>query len=334
MKPLITVIVPCYNIQDKVQKCINSITSQTYKNLEVIVLDDGSRDDTYSKVSELVNTDKRIVAIKKNNTGVSSTRNAGIEQSHGDYIMFVDGDDYIDCNYIESFVDAMDANTDIVIGGLTYVGGYTHSIIEDVFSCGYDQYICKHYLRSIKERTIFGPVNKLYRASIIKEKNVRFRENLEIREDGIFVLDFLKYCNYITGIKESRYYYIQSDVGTSLVGKFHENEIDINMMYYRMLLDPISVKMVDDSVIKVLNQMLLNMDITSIYKLFCSKNFNSLYRIKYINKVINNNGFKKARRQLLKVDCKAALKYYRPAIVVYAINAVKATKNIRRRINK
>lgn len=92
----ISVIVPAYNCQDTIERCINSIQKQTFNNLEIIIVNDGSSDNTEAKIKELQDKDGRIIAISIPNGGVSHARNTGIDKASGDYITFVDSDDYID----------------------------------------------------------------------------------------------------------------------------------------------------------------------------------------------------------------------------------------------
>ena len=98
--PLITVIVPAYNAEATIERCINSIIKQTYNNLEVIIVNDGSTDNTQTVCENMAKKDTRINVINKENEKVSKTRNRGIEEATGDYIVFVDSDDYIQNNMI------------------------------------------------------------------------------------------------------------------------------------------------------------------------------------------------------------------------------------------
>ncbi len=114
MMKLISVIVPVYNVKEHIEQCVNSITGQTYKNLEIILVDDGSKDSSGEICDKLAKEDARIHVIHKQNGGVSSARNAGLDYAHGEYIAFVDGDDYIDETMYEKLLSKMDADIDIV----------------------------------------------------------------------------------------------------------------------------------------------------------------------------------------------------------------------------
>ena len=113
-KNTISIIVPVYNIKNEIQRCVHSIIAQTYKAIEIILVDDGSTDGSYEIIDEIARTDKRIIVIHKNNGGVTSARLEGVINSTGEWIGFVDGDDYIEPNMYEELIkNALDYNADI-----------------------------------------------------------------------------------------------------------------------------------------------------------------------------------------------------------------------------
>ena len=119
---LVSVIIPAYNIEDYIGRCLDSIISQTYKNLEIIVVDDGSRDYTGEILDNYAKKDRRIKVIHKENGGVSSARNKGIEAAEGDYIGFIDGDDLIEPEMYKTLVDLLEEeNADIAHCGYQMV---------------------------------------------------------------------------------------------------------------------------------------------------------------------------------------------------------------------
>ena len=126
---LVTIIVPVYNVEKYMDKCVESIVNQTYKNLEIILVDDGSNDGSSEKCDEWEKKDKRIQVIHKQNGGLSDARNVGIKQSHGKYLSFVDSDDFIDNDMIEYLVDILEKNkAEISICG--YTKFYENDMIE------------------------------------------------------------------------------------------------------------------------------------------------------------------------------------------------------------
>ena len=107
MKERISVVVPVYNVEQYLEKCVNSIINQTYKNLEIILVDDGATDKSGKLCDELAKLDNRIMVYHKKNGGLSDARNYGVERATGDYIGFVDGDDYIDAEMYEKLYEAI-----------------------------------------------------------------------------------------------------------------------------------------------------------------------------------------------------------------------------------
>ena len=115
-QPLVSIIVPVYNAADHIARCIESIRRQTYRNLEIILLNDGSKDVSYAVCQSYAGIDRRIVVIDKNNSGVSATRNLGMQEAHGKYFQFVDADDFIQPYATELLVQKAEAShADMVI---------------------------------------------------------------------------------------------------------------------------------------------------------------------------------------------------------------------------
>ena len=124
MKPLISIIVPVYNVEQYIQRCLNSIINQTYKNLEIILVDDGSPDQCPQICDDYAAKDSRIMVIHKKNGGLSDARNAGLDICKGKFISFVDSDDWIDTNYIKTLFDLLtETKTDIAIGNFFKTDG-------------------------------------------------------------------------------------------------------------------------------------------------------------------------------------------------------------------
>lgn len=182
---LISIIVPAYNIKEYLPRCLDSILNQTYKNLEIIVVSDGSTDGTNEIITEYSTKDSRIVPIFKNNSGVSDTRNIGLDMAHGDYIGFVDGDDYIEQEMYETLLkNAIENDADI-----------SHCGYQMVFPSRTDYYYNtgKFIIQNNKKGIIDiitgkyiepGTCNKLYKSKCIKD--VRMPTHIRNNEDFLF----------------------------------------------------------------------------------------------------------------------------------------------------
>lgn len=167
---LISIIIPAYNIDKYIGKCLDSVLNQTYSNIEVIIVNDGSTDKTKDIIDKYVLKDKRIIAIHKENGGVSSARLRGIQVSHGDYIGFVDGDDYIEPNMYEKLYDnAKKYQADISHCGYQMV---FHNRIDRYYGTG--KLVLQNHISGLKdllEGKMIEPglCNKLYHRNIVNE---------------------------------------------------------------------------------------------------------------------------------------------------------------------
>lgn len=194
--PLVSIIVPLYNCEEYIVECISSISCQTYRNIEIVVVDDGSNDKSFALVDQLKMDDDRIKLISQENSGVSSARNKGIEIASGEFLIFVDSDDTLDNNVVEKLVlEKLKGN------GLTYARTNLFSgvVIEEN-----KRLLVKHYLHT-RLGIPYGCLGKLYTTKIIKDHNIRFRDGLVCDEDLFFNVDYFSYEDYGTGITGDKY---------------------------------------------------------------------------------------------------------------------------------
>ena len=208
---LVSIIVPIYNAEKYLARCIESLTKQTYENIEIILINDGSKDNSLAICNEYKAKDKRIVVIDQENSGVGKTRNKGIDVSKGKYIVFVDSDDFANTNLIEVLVnEAKKNNADYVLGSI--------SLLKDDSSIGtasLDNNICnvKEYIENVLvKRTINyvcgAPYAKLFSSDIIKKNNIRFNDKLTYAEDFLFNITYLQFASKIATTSEVLYNYV------------------------------------------------------------------------------------------------------------------------------
>lgn len=206
MKPLVSVIVPVYNVEKYLDKCIESIVKQTYENLEIILVDDGSPDGCPQICDKWAVADERIKAVHKKNGGVSSARNAGLHIATGKYVGFVDGDDFIQKNMFEYLMTAIRSDRSQMS-----VCGYRLS--GRTFCSDENQVLTKHeavsVLFNIKDRPDFeGFVwNKLYVLDIIRKNKLDFSEDLSMCEDTLFNFNYLNHIESVSVISFCGYEY-------------------------------------------------------------------------------------------------------------------------------
>ena len=207
--PLISVIVPIYKTEKYICKCIESIINQTYKNLEIILVDDDSPDDCGNICDRYAQRDKRIKVIHKKNEGAAIARNIGINIATGEYVSFVDSDDWIDLDLYERLLKKIKSDDDMIIFGLRYVNPNNYKInelsFENVKFEVNDENVNRLF-NLIKTGGIGYTCNKIYRRENIK--NVEF-EKIRICEDLCFSLKVLNKVKYIRCVDVIGYNYLQ-----------------------------------------------------------------------------------------------------------------------------
>lgn len=227
MNDLISIIVPIYKVEDYLEKCIKSILNQTYKNIEIILVDDGSPDGCGKICDDYAKKDERIKVIHKRNGGVSEARNYGIDIATGRYILFVDSDDFVDENMCETLIKESKKNdSDIVIGNFYAVRKNNCHINEMSLT---DNSVSLTNLEMIKifflqwHPETFVVWNKLYKKELFdNKKNIRFPVG-KIHED-IYILYKLYYiANKITVINKPLYYNVQR--AGSIMNSFSDKNI-------------------------------------------------------------------------------------------------------------
>lgn len=189
MDALVSIIIPVYNLQDYIENCLRSVMRQSYKNIEIICVDDGSSDKSADKINSLAADDDRIVYIFQKNAGVSVARNTGLENAKGDCVMFVDGDDYIHHRAVEILLNCMKSGYDMVC---------TAAVVTELLNQEdevFDEYTCAPI--SYKELFSRANANSLGKSScgkIIKRDvamRVRFPAGMKLCEDGYYIIKLL-----------------------------------------------------------------------------------------------------------------------------------------------
>ena len=203
MKELISVIIPVYNTEQYLKRCIESVLKQTYKNIEVILVDDGSTDNSLTICNEYANIDNRVSVIHQRNSGVSTARNQGIEIMKGEYFICIDSDDWIEPNMIETlynYIKNNDADISICNFYINKESG-EQSIKNEVKKQELILTDIKGMYENLFDEKMFGGYlwNKLIKTSIIKDntEKILFNEKIAIEEDVLFLINVLRRCNKI-----------------------------------------------------------------------------------------------------------------------------------------
>ena len=230
MTPLISVIVPVYNVEKYLCKCIDSIINQTYENIEIILVDDGSTDSSGEICDRYSMQHNNITAYHKTNGGLSSARNYGIEKAKGEYLGFIDSDDYIENNMYETLLKLSQENdAEMSMCALFDVfDGKIRKIHKDITVITVDK---EEAIKMVLEADVVSvtAVNKLYRRELFD--TIRYPEGKTI-EDGFVIVDLLSECNRITVSSEQLYYYVHRKASITS-DSFSEKNLDAIECYER-----------------------------------------------------------------------------------------------------
>lgn len=209
--PLVSIIIIGYNVENVIGKCIESVQNQTYSNIEIIVVDDGSKDSTSEVVNKFLENDKRMVLINQKNQGILAARKTGLQNSNGEYVTFVDSDDWLSANMIEKLLcAALDYSVDIVLSDNINVFGEKH-IISKYNRCDFKKvYKGNDYLQLIlKQKVVHNVFGKLYKKNFLLQSNYLSIENVSMGEDLLAQIYFAIKKPKVVVIDENLYYYVQ-----------------------------------------------------------------------------------------------------------------------------
>ncbi|WP_026669954.1 glycosyltransferase family 2 protein [Butyrivibrio sp. AE3006] len=212
---LVSVIVPAYNVEKYIEKCVRSVISQTYENLEIIIVDDGSSDSTWDIIRSLMAEDERVKGFKSENGGVSHARNIALENAKGYYCQFVDSDDSLAVDAVQTMVDEIEkAGSDWVNCQYNRLGEDGHSLEEYNFIKGFidtsdENKKFDFIINKLLEYHVGYEVwNKLFKMSVIQSNGLKFLENCHIGEDFAFNIEYAFYASSISCIENRLYNYL------------------------------------------------------------------------------------------------------------------------------
>ncbi len=208
---MISIIVPVYNVEKYLDQCIDSIIKQTYTDWECILINDGSSDNSGIICDCWKERDSRIIVVHQPNYGVSTARNTGIDLAKGDYITFIDSDDWVSSNYLEVLIHHQTTYpSDIVVSGIiqTFQNGTSATFQPDStisFDLNHDN--ITHFIHLNQNHLLYGPTSNLYQSKIIKYNKIYFDTRLSYGEDLVFNYKYLGFTKSITCVNQSHYYY-------------------------------------------------------------------------------------------------------------------------------
>lgn len=239
----VSIIVPVYNAESSIGYCLNSITSQTYTNLEIILVNDGSKDNSLQICKNYAAIDNRIIVVNQKNGGVSHARNTGLSYATGTYVEFVDSDDCIALNMVEKLVESIEMYaTDLAICGFKIVE-LTEKLPTNILHCTCSglgktcvlsqKNFFEHYAEILwKTATLEMPSNKLYKNSILKQQKLIFEEDCSLGEDFMLNMHYFEHMkNGVVMLSEEYYYYLQTNT-ESLTHKYRADLFDNELLLF------------------------------------------------------------------------------------------------------
>lgn len=213
--PKISVIVPVYNTEKYLHRCIDSILAQTFTDFELLLIDDGSKDNSGKICDEYAVKDSRVRVFHKENGGVSSARNLGLDNALGEWVTFVDSDDWIEKNALVALINKCDA--DLIIGAIMFEQNRSiGNLAVNTIIKGKDLHI--NIATNINHYQLSGPWSKLFYTPIINEHHIRFNQSLHFGEDSVFVKTYLLHAGSLRVIPDLCYHY--DDIGDNIYEKY------------------------------------------------------------------------------------------------------------------
>ncbi|WP_330949215.1 glycosyltransferase family 2 protein [Virgibacillus sp. MG-45] len=231
---LVSIIVPVYNAEQQLTHCITSILQQTYPHIEIILVDDGSTDNSLKICYSFSRLDPRVIVIHQANAGPSTARNNGIKKASGDYIQFVDADDYIDRDMTETLIKHISSDTPFVICGYRSLQKGKRSLMHTNYIPPLDGSFSKaEFLQQFgmlyTKLLLHSPCNKLYQTRNLKSSAIQFQKGLQRGEDLLFNLDYIRTCEAMYLISKPLYNYVISQDDT--LSRSFNNSLMDNQKY-------------------------------------------------------------------------------------------------------
>ncbi len=227
MFPKVSIIVPVYNCEKFISKCLDSILHQTYSNIEIVIVNDGSTDQSEEILQKYKEQDERVSCYYQDNSGPSEARNYGIMKSTGEYLAFIDSDDSIDAYYIEYLINKM-----LTTGADLVCCGYKDISVYGILNCtdfNFDKSDSMHYFINLVCNGTGGVLwSKMFKKEIISKHNIKMDKDIFMSEDLIFVLQYAVHCQSFAAINNYLYYYNRLNQN-SISSNFSIDYVDNNI---------------------------------------------------------------------------------------------------------
>ena len=239
-KAMISVVIPAYNSERTIERCVGSVLSQTYPSFEVIVVDDGSKDKTLDICLGMEQSDSRLRVYHQSNEGVSAARNAGLDQARGEWVAFVDADDQVDAEYLNRMFTCVSQSDDIdlYVGSLNVFRGKKKAEVLQLESRRVNVADLDTIFGDIKLHKHGFPFGKLYRLSLLRDNNIKFDTSVNMAEDCLLMISYILACasnerSLVLCDDEAHYdYFVQKGSLSNSVGSFEKEYLNYKAFRY------------------------------------------------------------------------------------------------------
>ncbi|WP_147533177.1 glycosyltransferase family 2 protein [Bacillus marasmi] len=233
---LVSIVMPIYNAEKYLTVSVNSVLNQSYRNIELILINDGSEDDSAAMCDGFAKRDRRIRVYHSENNGPGAARNLGISLANGNYIQFIDSDDYIERDMVKQMVNSLKKRSaDLAVCGMRRVHPEENG--QELFfipkKLSYYHEIKKDFIQLLKQGLAYSPCNKLYKKSIIDNHNIRFDPDILNGEDAIFNIDYLLHCQKVKILDCAFYVYYQRS--GSLTHHYYKDKEKAQLLLFNKL---------------------------------------------------------------------------------------------------
>jgi glycosyltransferase involved in cell wall biosynthesis len=312
MKPIVSIIIPVYNGEKYIDKCMDKVLKQTYRYLEIILVDDGSTDDSGNICDEYAREDERVKVYHQTNGGASAAKNKGILNARGKYVVFVDIDDEIEPNMIsDNVILAESSHADLVMYGFWYYNMDNHKLIpnrlKSCFSGDGTEFFNHFLVHTIDSEMINPPWNKMIRRKILTENKILFDTRCPVYEDITFAMKLMCYVDKVVVNNKLYYKYFVRSTG-SLITKFFGTYFEAVTLFHGNAMEYCAKYKNNRNQIKKFNNLYVKYVYTHFKQISAQKNISLQEKYDLIEKIVNNNEFRntinnvnlKGRKRLVK----------------------------------
>lgn len=290
---MISIVIPVYNKEKYVGKCIESILNQTYKDYELILVDDGSTDDSLNVLKQY--HDKRVKVFSKKNEGVSCTRNYGLKKTTMPYILFIDADDYLEPDMLEVFVSVIKKyDADLITCGFfseTINGTKEEFKYKNAYFKGKEG-IKKNLMHLYDNDLMYNPCNKIYKKSIIDKNKLKF-PNIIFGEDNSFNIEYLKCCDDVYNVGRCLYHYVR-ELENSITMRYVPNFFNIRLKENKSFIELFQYYGIDEEVYeKYISKRFIERTVGCLENIHRKNNLSIKDKLNQTREIIKNEETKK-----------------------------------------